>query len=352
MPTHPCPADVDRSTVTNKQTRRTFYALGRRLRTHPHGGPHEVSREAVRVGDGRHRSGRGAALTGCSAGDIAGGDDEGGDNTLTFLVDNGEDTIGGRRGARRRVRGLARRGHGNVETRPQGAEGDNVVKTRLSTGDMTDVFMYNAGLAVPGHRPRDEPGAPGRRGRLRRLEESFLETVTAGDELYGAPFGTAQGGGIMYNRAVYDKLGLQVPKTWDEFMANNPRSRRPARRRSSRPTRTPGPPSCSSSATSTTSRPPTPSGPSSTPPTRSSTPTNPAAIEGFEHLQEVQEAGYLNEDFASANLDDGLDQLADGDGVHYPMLSGALPRDRGAPRTSRRHRLLRDPRSTTPPTTG
>ena len=31
----------------------------------------------------------------------------------------------------------------------------------------------------------------------------------------------AMGGGILYNKNVYEKLGLQVPKTWAEFMANN-----------------------------------------------------------------------------------------------------------------------------------
>ncbi len=38
------------------------------------------------------------------------------------------------------------------------------------------------------------------------------------------------------------------------------------------------------------------------------------AVEGFEHLQEVQKAGYLNKNFASANLSDGLDMLATGEG--------------------------------------
>jgi raffinose/stachyose/melibiose transport system substrate-binding protein len=32
-----------------------------------------------------------------------------------------------------------------VQTRPGGSEGDNIVKTRLSTGEMTDVFLYNSG---------------------------------------------------------------------------------------------------------------------------------------------------------------------------------------------------------------
>ena len=33
-----------------------------------------------------------------------------------------------------------------IETRPSGADGDNLVKTMLATGEMTDVFRYNAAL--------------------------------------------------------------------------------------------------------------------------------------------------------------------------------------------------------------
>ena len=29
------------------------------------------------------------------------------------------------------------------------------------------------------------------------------------------------GGGILYNKTIYEELGLTVPKTWAEFMANN-----------------------------------------------------------------------------------------------------------------------------------
>ena len=32
-----------------------------------------------------------------------------------------------------------------IETHPGGGEGDNLVKTRLATGEMADVFRYNAG---------------------------------------------------------------------------------------------------------------------------------------------------------------------------------------------------------------
>ena len=33
--------------------------------------------------------------------------------------------------------------------------------------------------------------------------------------------GNATGGGILYNKKVFAQLGLQIPKTWADFMANN-----------------------------------------------------------------------------------------------------------------------------------
>ncbi|EPX87880.1 ABC-type sugar transport system, periplasmic component [Rubellimicrobium thermophilum DSM 16684] len=49
--------------------------------------------------------------------------------------------------------------------------------------------------------------------------------------------------------------------------------------------------------------------------------TTPAALRGFEHLQEVFEAGYLNRDFGVALFEDGMRMVATGEGAHYPMLT-------------------------------
>ena len=107
------------------------------------------------------------------------------------------------------------------ETRPGGSEGDNLVKTRLATGDMSDVFVYNNGSLLQAIKPAqnltpldDQPWAS-------QLDPLFAESSKSDGKLYGGPFGTAFGGGVLYNIPLYKKLGLQVPKTWDEFMANN-----------------------------------------------------------------------------------------------------------------------------------
>ena len=53
-----------------------------------------------------------------------------------------------------------------TETRPGGTEGDNLVKTKLSTGDMDDVFWYNSGSLLQALNPAqtlvDLDGRPGR----------------------------------------------------------------------------------------------------------------------------------------------------------------------------------------------
>ena len=75
------------------------------------------------------------ALAGCTAG--GSGSSEGGATSLTFLVDNGEATVAT---AQALVDAFVEENPDisiEVETRPQGADGDNVVKTRLATGEMT-----------------------------------------------------------------------------------------------------------------------------------------------------------------------------------------------------------------------
>ena len=65
---------------------------------------------------------------------------------------------------------------------------------------------------------------------LGNVEGSFKPNVTAGSDAYGVPFGPALGGGVLYNWPVYAKLGLQIPKTWAQFMANNAKIKADQRR--------------------------------------------------------------------------------------------------------------------------
>ena len=87
---------------------------------------------------------------------------------------------------------------------------------------MADVFIYNTGSLLQALKPEqnlapldDQPWVEPARQAVRRLAARSTASSTA------RPFGTAFGGGVLYNMQVYKKLGLKVPKTWAEFMANN-----------------------------------------------------------------------------------------------------------------------------------
>ena len=109
----------------------------------------------------------------------------------------------------------------DIETRPGGSEGDNLVKTRLATGEMSDVFYYNAGSLLQALNPEetivDIAGDP----MLDDVADAFVETVSQNGKVFGVPAGTGMGGGILYNRTVFEEQGIDVPLTWEEFAANN-----------------------------------------------------------------------------------------------------------------------------------
>ena len=163
------------------------------------------------------------ALSACSAGSLGDSDSggEGGKVELSFLVGNGEQDV---KTAEQLVKDFSAKNPDitlKIEARPQGGEGDNLVKTRLSTGDMSDVFVYNTGSLFQAIAPEKNMVPLDDQPWVGQLDENFKTTVTAGGKVYGAPLGTFMAGAVMYNRAVYDKVGLQVPKTWAEFMANS-----------------------------------------------------------------------------------------------------------------------------------
>jgi raffinose/stachyose/melibiose transport system substrate-binding protein len=260
------------------------------------------------------------ALAGCG-GSSSG---EAGEVTLDFLVDNQPTTVN-------IAEGLAadyHRQHPNVtidvETRPQGGAGDNVVKTRLATGEMSDLFLYNTGSLFQALSP-DETMVPVEDAVVGRINESFTPTVTAGDQVYGVPIGFAMGGGVLYNKAVYDELKLDIPKTWDEFMANNAKIKAAG---------TAAPVAQTYQETWTAQlfvlgdyhnvQEAEPSFAEDYTAGDTGYSSNEVADDGFEHLQEVHAAGYLNKDFASSDYNDGIRMIAKGEAAHYPMLTDAI----------------------------
>lgn len=212
----------------------------------------------------------------------------------------------------------------DIEVRPGGAEGDNLIKTRLATGEMTDIFQYNSGSLFQALNPTqtlvDLSDLPSQANIL----DSFKTVVSADGKSYGVPIGSAMGGGIFYNRTVYADLGLSVPQTWEEFMANNAKIKEAGIV-----------PVAQTYADTWTSQlfiladyfnvqAQVPDFAEQYTANAAKYASTPAAMRGFEHLQEVFEAGYTNEDFGAASFDEGVEMVATGTAAHYPMLTFAI----------------------------
>ena len=211
-----------------------------------------------------------------------------------------------------------------VETHPGGAEGDNLVKTRLATGEMSDIFYYNSGSLFQAMNPTetlvDLSGEP----FIDNIIDSYLPNVSAGDGIYGVPTEGSLGGGILYNKAIYEQLGLQVPLTWDEFAANNAAIKEAGIA-----------PVCATFGATWTSQlfvladyynvqTADPDFAEQYTNNQAKYATTPAAMAGFEHLQQGFEEGWWQPDFAADTFERGQELLATGACAHYPMLTFAV----------------------------
>ena len=65
--------------------------------------------------------------------------------TLTFLVDDTQNTVDTSTALADAFMAANPDVTIEIEQRPGGGEGDNIVKTRLATGEMNDLFWYNSG---------------------------------------------------------------------------------------------------------------------------------------------------------------------------------------------------------------
>ena len=214
----------------------------------------------------------------------------------------------------------------NVDIRPGGTEGDNVVKTRLATGEMDDLFWYNSGSLLQALHPAqtlvDLSGQP----FMNNVVDSFKKAVSQGDAVYGVPTQTGMAGGILYNKAVFKKLGLSVPKTWDEFVANN--------KKIADAGITPVAASFASGNTWTAQlfvladyyniHAANPNFAQQYTENKIDITKNPAFLAGFQHLQQGHDLGWWQKDAATATYNDALALLAKGEAAQYPMLTFAL----------------------------
>lgn len=259
------------------------------------------------------------SLYGCKgkSGQTAG---SGEDMVITFLVDKDNDFSGAEAVIKAIEEKLGIRTE--IEVRPGGTEGDNIIKTRLATGDMTDLFWYNTGSLLQAINPErniyeitNEPFAA-------RFTDDFKRSASVNGKLYGVPLGSTQAGAILYNKAIYRELGLSVPRTWKDFIANCEKIKAAGK------TAVIG--SLKDTWTSQiivlgdeyNVKAAYPKWPEDYTANRAKYAATPAALRGFEKTADLRP--YLNRDYLATTYDYAVEMLTAGEGAHWPILTMAL----------------------------
>ena len=97
------------------------------------------------------------------------------------------------------------------------------LEVRAATGNLPDIFQSSIGAQLD----KLDPAAniydlSGQDWIHENVAAPYLDLVS--DDKTGAiyciPLTTSNVAGCFYNKAVYEELGLEIPKTWDEFLAN------------------------------------------------------------------------------------------------------------------------------------
>ena len=210
------------------------------------------------------------------------------------------------------------------ELRPGGAEGETILQVRFATGVAPDFIWFNSGSMVqlldPTNNLADLTGQP----FLDRLQPSFLDTVTFDNRIVGIPGRTSMGGGWLFNIEVYEELGLEIPTSWEELMANNEIILASGRT-----------PVIAAYRDGWTSQllllagyhalaQQVPDFAYNYDRNQAHFATTPAALRGFEKLFEVFDRGFINADHMAMTYDLAIEKLVSGEGAHFPMLTFAL----------------------------
>ncbi len=244
--------------------------------------------------------------------------------TLTYLVDEAQTNQDMTKALAAAYTALHPNVTINVEARPGGTDGDNLVKTRLATGEMSDIFFYNSGSLLQALHATDTLVDLSKEPFIANIVDSFLPTVSQNGQIFGVPTGTATGGGILYNKKIYQQLGLSVPKTWAEFEANNEKIKAAGKA-----------PVIATYGDTWSSQlfvlgdycnvqNAMPNFAQDYTANKLKIASTPVAMAGFNYLQEGNQKGWYQKDYATTKFEQGLKLLADGEGAHFPMLSGSV----------------------------
>ncbi|MDF2985669.1 MAG: carbohydrate transporter substrate-binding protein [Eubacterium sp.] len=106
-----------------------------------------------------------------------------------------------------------------LEEFPSSNDYENIIKTRFATNDPPDIFYFWSGANQYRNMKADsqlvdvtnEPF-------VNDLTDAIKSYQTVDGKIYGVPWGTYNALGVMYNKTVFTKLNLSLPKNYSDFL--------------------------------------------------------------------------------------------------------------------------------------
>ncbi|RKP49940.1 carbohydrate ABC transporter substrate-binding protein [Cohnella endophytica] len=109
-----------------------------------------------------------------------------------------------------------------VEKLPEGSQGDDIVKTRLATKELPDILLNYSGQAnIMGNGNPDELYVDlSNQAWVQNLNlDTWGSSFAYQGKVVGAPFQGSQVMAMFYNKKVFESAGVNVPTTYEEFLA-------------------------------------------------------------------------------------------------------------------------------------
>jgi raffinose/stachyose/melibiose transport system substrate-binding protein len=107
-----------------------------------------------------------------------------------------------------------------VQSNPPDAT--TVLKTRVAKRDIPDVMGTGGDISYADIAKAGAFKEVTNDKLLNDIQPAYidmLKSISKQDKVYGIPY-AANADAVIYNKAIFKQLGLQVPKTWDEFIAD------------------------------------------------------------------------------------------------------------------------------------
>lgn len=200
---------------------------------------------------------------------------------------------------------------------------DEIVQVRAAAGELNDVVLMNSGAVLSTVHPEEYFMPLNDEAEImEKLDENYIQSVTLDGVTYGIPQASSQAGCVLYNKEMYEKYQLEVPKTWDEFVHNCKVLEENGET-----------PLIGAFGDAWTSQvlmlgdfynlnAADPNFVENYSAGKAKYADNENALKSFAKYEDVLD--FYNEDYLSTTYDDGCQKLADGEGAHWIMLTQVL----------------------------